>query len=150
MNRPTPESTKFLLIGLALVVVGSVAVGYGVHRLRMFSEVAASGMGIPGKVVSRHYGKGFFLDVEYQPAADGASPLKKTFEVDGKFYLNTPIGAVVRVRHLPSNPEVAIIEGENRRDAMPNVIAGAFVILLGLLFMFIPMILAARVNSNGG
>ncbi len=107
---------KQMIIGPFLLLVGLVAIGAGIAEWIAAGKLKAEGVATPATVVdhrvtsTRKGGKTYKVTVQYP--AGGGQMIRKEFDVSRSYYESSPDGRTVPVRHLPSDPNVAELVGE--------------------------------------
>jgi hypothetical protein len=133
--------TRFLV---GILLIGLAGGGMGVYGLTVFYtslELRVAGVEVPGKVIggrtqagSRN-GQSYYLTVryEYNP---GDGPTQREFEVSRAGFETREQAPDVRVRVLPSNPEVAHLVGEESNGFLFIAVGVWFLIASALMLRY--------------
>jgi hypothetical protein len=135
---------QFVVIGLVIIVMGGVLVALGLHADRKEKELAARGVSEPARILSGYVelptkgtNKRYILTVQWgepQGTQSQKFAVEKDYfdsKIDGA---NNLISAATTVRHIPGEPDTALMEGASYAFAGWQS-AGYVVTFLGALML---------------
>jgi hypothetical protein len=134
--------------GPILVAVGLFIAYTGYQHGNVSARLKGEGVVVTGRVVGHETARSGrrsrkYLLVTQYTTKDGARDVEKNLEVPRTRFDQTPDGSAVEVRYLPSDPEVAEVEGAGNNGAFEQVIGGVMA-LVGMLVSIVTFRKRAR------
>lgn len=109
------KKTRAKLIGPFLLILGAFGLFGGYQQSVKAGRIKQEGVVTPANLVEQHIRSGrrgsqtHLMTVQYTP--EGKGTFQKEFSVSKPVYEAAGLGESLKVRHLPSDPEIAEIEG---------------------------------------
>jgi hypothetical protein len=137
---------QFMGIGLVIIVMGGVLVALGFHAERKEKELVARGVSEPARIINGYVelptkgtNKRYILTVQW---GEPQGTQTQKFAVEKDYFdsridgANNIISASSTVRHIPGEPDTALMEGASYAFAGWHS-AGYVVIFLGALMLVV-------------